>query len=322
MAVVLTCSCGADVRLPKGQEQGRVLCPRCGSELRPGSGEPIQKSAAPAPPAPAASPAPNSPVVEVVPDPDLLEKDRKRATRAQRRGLRLVHLGLAFHYGGAATFAVAIITAAVTLGLAGIAHSPKLESAAGPATFFAYISAVFFLLTGLVDAVPSLLGLAVIDAHARAFFGVSFVLRCGGCLLACLVFPFPDYAPGHLGLASLAMLIAWGLWMGGLFRVGCTVNRKDITEGVTRITFRGLTTLGLALATLFIVSILLVIGVRFPFLLFIYPPVGIAMALRVMFVLGEFDSILRFFGTPTGIPFLIDYFNFITGVRTVLERRA
>jgi hypothetical protein len=258
----------------------------------------------------------------VIPDPELLDRDRKRATRGYRRGVRLVHLGLAFHYPAPVAFAVATLTTCLTLGLAGAAHSPKMASAEGPATFFACVSAAFFLLTGLLEVAPSLLGLALTDTTGRSLFAAAFAVRCLACLLACLVFIFPTYAPGHLGLALMAMVIAWVLWMAGLYRVGYSVNRKDITEGVVRTTFRGLRTLGLALAVMLVLFGMLISSVRYPFLLFIFPPAMIGSVLRIAFILGDFDSMVRFFFAPTGIPFLLEYINFISSVRTILERRA
>jgi hypothetical protein len=333
MASVLTCSCGAVVRIRRADEKKRIECPRCHAELRPAAEEAICTTpASPAPraaadpshkaPVPPAAPASQDLAIEVEPDPGLREKDRKRATRGQRRGLRAVHLGLAFHFPSPVAFLLAALTTGLTLGLAGLSHSPRTAGAAGPAVFFGYVSTGFFLLTGLLEIAPSVLALGLTDGPGRWFFGVAFVLRCGACLLACLVLFFPTYAPGHLGMALVAMTIAWGLWMAGLYRLGFSVNRKDITEGAVRITFRGLKILGIAMFTLLITFAIIGVSIRYPPLLFVFPPAMIGAALKIAFTLGDFDSMLRFFFAPTGVPFLLEYLNFIIGVRTILERRT
>src|SRR6516162_2283012 len=107
MPSVLTCPCGAVIRVPPGRQKAHLRCPRCGAELQaaaeegirtapvvaevPVGSDALQKSPVSPGPSVGGSGSPAVPV-EVIPDPELLDRDRKRATRGYRRGVRLVHL--------------------------------------------------------------------------------------------------------------------------------------------------------------------------------------------------------------------------------------
>jgi hypothetical protein len=336
MPALVTCRCGAVVRVPAARKKARIVCPRCQAELHSHSGEEgIRTTPSPAKASPAAAiqGAPMPPVpsvatdtkdvpVEVAPDAELVDKDRKRGLRAQRRGLKWVYLGLALHFPAPILFALATLTACLALGLSAVGQSPRFDSIRPSAQVFCYISASLYLLLTLVELAPNLLALSLTDPTGRTFFGTAFGIRCGVCLCAILVFLFPTYGPGQLGLALVTSVGAWAFWMWGLYRLGDSVNRNDICEGVGRTTLRGLKTLGLALASMIVLFTVVFISIRFPWMLFLFTPAFIGSVVKIAFTQGDFDSILKFFLAPTGIPFVLEYINFILGVRTVLERRV
>jgi hypothetical protein len=340
MPAVLTCQCGATLRLPDARTKARIVCPRCQRVVQSQPGEegiratpsparaapPVSIQEAPPPPAPPplpkAAPAARDVPVEVAPDAELAEKDRKRSLRAQRRGLKWVNLGLAFHFPAPVIFALATFTACMALGLAAVGHSPRFDGVKPSAEVFGYISAALFVLLTLAEMPSNLLALSFTDPSGRIFFATAFGIRCGACLCAFLVFLFPDYGPGQLFLALILSAGSWAFWMWGLYRVGDAVNRKDIGTGVARTTFSGVKALGLALGGMLVTFVVVFTSVRYPWMLFLFTPAFVASAVKIAFAQGDFDSAWRFFLAPTGIPFVLEYINFILGVRTVIERRV
>jgi hypothetical protein len=124
-------------------------------------------------------------------------------------------------------------------------------------------------------------------------------------------------------LLALAVLCAgWAYWLAFLCRVGQALGRDGIADGATRTLRSGLGTLACSLLLAFVLGVAVAVLVRLPDLIWFVTPGFAGAAATVAYMGGGFDSLLTFFLTPTGVPFALEYVNFISGLRMFILRRT
>jgi hypothetical protein len=314
MAIRLTCPCGKQLRIRDEDVTEWVSCPACGVvvNLPPEEGTRVPQ------------PPPGKTPGDGVTVPDLEARFRRREARARRRHLRGVDRGLVFHYVTPFLFLAGTGTGVLGLVLSLGARLLEWESAADAARFFFVLSGVFLFLTGALAVPAAVFGLL---GGSPGGGGLGALLAClgllaAGCLSAALLVVFPGYGP-PLFAAGLATLFGgWVSWMAFLRWLGPSLRREEVGEGAVRMLWAGVRTLAVSLPVLLIVGTLVAVMVKRPILITFIPATFVAAVVTIAYHVGNFDSVLGLLLAPTGIPFALEYLNFIGGLRMLIERRS
>jgi hypothetical protein len=261
--------------------------------------------------------------------PDWKARLRKRGVKGRARGLAKVNLALALHYPTPFTFLAALVSGSLALALSGVCRNPRLaELFAGPAHFFVTLSSVFFLLTGLMQIGPLILGMLAPAATGRTLLTIALAVDVTACFAAGLALGLPWFRPAFLALSMVATMAAWVLWMAFLNRLGHFLERRPVWEAAaqtcTRVIRAVAVTGGFWVVSGVGIFFAIVIGVlylsRFPPTLWFLPAGVVGAAAKVAWHMGGFDALWEFILFPTGLPVTIEYVNFIGGVRKILDR--
>jgi hypothetical protein len=242
--------------------------------------------------------------------------------RERQRSLRWVNHGLSLHYAGPFLFLAGMVLGMLGTILTLSARMYGWTKAADSGWFFFVVSGVFFLLAGAVGASAGFLALLGAGPSASRTLLPCVALSAAGCLALPLVILVPEFALA-IYVGCLATLFGgWVFWMVYLRSLGLSLEREEAARGAVDTLFAGLRTAAFALPVLFLGGLLLAAMVYRPILLLLLPAGFIAALVTVVFILGNFESLLGMFFTPTGVPFALDYLNFIAGVRQVIRRRS
>ncbi len=295
-------------------------CPRCGVivYLPPdeAAGDGDEWGEAPVPTAGA-----GKAVGDRVEVPDLAGRLRRQEGKSRRHYLRLVHQGLAFHYVVPFLFLAGTGTGMLALVLVLSGRFFDWDSAAEAAGVFFRVSGVLLFLTGLVSAPAAVLGL-------RAGGPAGLLVTClgmlaAGALSAALAVVFPvSWGPAFLGGALALLFGAWAAWMVFLAGLGPVLRRGEVGEGAIRTLWAGGGTLARCLPLLLVGGILVAAMVKWPVLITVIPASFVGAVATIAYHAGGFDSIPALLLAPTGIPFALEYLNFIAGLRMLIERRS
>jgi hypothetical protein len=325
MAAVVTCPCGTVIQIRDEDLSRWLACPRCGVIVYLPPDEAV--GAAPAEDADDWGEAP-VPVAakgeapgEKIEVPDLAGRFRKQEGKARRRYLRRVNRGLAFHYAVPFLFLAGAGTGVLALVLILSARMFDWDAAAEAAAVFFRVSGVLLLLTGLLSALPAVLAL-----HAGGSVGVLAAclgLLGVGCVSAALTVVFPSfYGPAFLGLALAVLFAAWACWMVFLAGLGPVLRRAEVGEGAMRTLWAGGWLLARGLPFLLVGGIAVAAMVKWPVLITVIPASFLGALVTIAYQAGGFDSIPALLLAPTGIPFTLEYLNFIGGLRMLIDRRS
>jgi hypothetical protein len=273
--------------------------------------------------------------VEVRPEnvlnPGWQDRLRKRDVKGRARAIQRVNLGLALHYPAPFLFLGALFTGAVALVLAGVCRNPRLaELFVPPADAFLVISSLAFLLTGLLQIGPLVLGLFAPGQTGSALLSMALVADGVGCLAAGVALLPVAYALAILATSIVATITAWVLWMAFLNRLGHYLERSAISEAVAntcgQIIRAIIVTAGfwvaLGIAAFFTVAMGVLYMSRFPPTLWFLPAGAAGAAAKVAWHFGEFESLAEFALFPTGLPVTFEYVHFIGGLRKILDRET
>ncbi len=265
---------------------------------------------------------------EPIIEPDWKVRPR-RIIKSRRRSLARVNLGLALHYPAPFLCLVALTTGSVALFLSAMSRNPRLgDLFASSAHAFLTISSVALLLTSLAQIGPTVLAMWAPGGTGRVLLGLALSLLWLACLSAGLALVLPVARAAFLAVSLLALPGAWVLWMVFLRRLGECLERDTIAEGAVQMclrVFRVMTlTGGFWLVVAVSVFFVLAVGVLFlsymPPTLWFLPAIAIGAAARVIWVFGNFETLLEYVLFPTGLPITFEYVNFISGVRKILDR--
>jgi hypothetical protein len=304
-----------------------VQCPQCGSQFR--------APAVTSPPVPAAAPIPSAtaPLGETSPSPtgELSPKRRKRRRRSseQLRGLAWLSHGLAFHYVSVLVLLAGIIAAWVGLGAFAVGLvAPTIKPQ--PVVFLANVAATGLLLLALVIDFPCLvLGLLVPDGRARLLLLLAVLPRLGILVdwgwLMWLSQQRDATVPSLLwpwALVPLGLIAAVILWLAFLRRVALLIRRDEIADHALVLMGTFVRTL---LAQVGLPALVLGVVVLLKFFLCfgIFAAAGmVAAVIRILMVMESFDSLWEAFLFPTGVPFMLQYLDFVGSLRHVLVRKT
>jgi hypothetical protein len=317
MAIRLTCPCGKKIPIRDEDATKWVSCPRCGVVVNLPPEEGIGSS--PGRPA-GRQDRPRHEVEEEDALADLLVRHRRQEGKGRRRYLRGVNRGLALHYVAPFLFLAGTGAGMLALVLVLSGRTFEWEKAVDAAGFFFVVSGVILFLSGAL-AIPAAF-LALLGAPPTGSLLSSVGLFAAGCLCAALLVVFPGYGPAFFGVALVTLFGAWVFWMIFLCGLGSLLERQEVAEGAGQILWSGVLTLALGLPTLLVAGMLVAAMVKRPFLVLVIPTGVVGAAATIIFVAGGFESLLGMVLTPTGIPFVLEYLNFIGGLRMVILRRS
>jgi hypothetical protein len=326
MAIRLTCQCGTVLQVQDDAAGKMVGCPRCQAVMSA--------------PRAASYPPPNLPgellaeaeePEEVWPlDPAEVPKagrKRKSKAKARRRGLERVSTALGFHYASPFVVLAAVLTGCLGLAFMTAAQHPALEEMQQPVRFFVVASDILLLLAGLLEIPVLIFYFAVPDGVARGLALGSFGLRLCTVVLAVLSLILPDAGLALTAVALVMLLGSWVLWMVSLQRLALYLNRNEMAEHALQLLRSGLLTLLGSLATIFgaALVIMLIATMKFAFVRYLVGFVALSIfggLVKIAAILREGDSFFGFFLAPTGVPYVLRYFDQIDSLRTVIARRS
>jgi hypothetical protein len=300
-----------------------VSCPRCGVVVYLPPEEGIQ-----APPARRAAPpgkgGAGKPLGEGVEVPDLETRFRKQEARARRRYLRGVNSGLAFHYVAPFLFLAGTGAGVLGLVLTVSARAFEWENAVAAASFFFRAGGLFLFLTGAASIPAAFFGLLGASANGggRATLLACLGLLGIGCASAASLVAFPGFGPGFFALGLATTFGAWIFWVTFLRGLGPSLGRQEVAEEALRTLLGGLKTLAISLPILLVVGFLVAAMVKRPILITVIPATFVGAVVTLAYHFGNFESILSMLLAPTGIPFVLDYLNFVAGLRMLIQRRS
>jgi len=358
MPTQLTCTCGQLLRVPDEIAAKKIACPRCQAVILLADKRPARPDLAPAgyskvQEAPLLDMSLDTPeLIDDAMEPELLDetpellpvapataaagaaesarpaKKKKRQARERRKSLEKVSLGLAFHVVAPFVFLPSMWTGWIALALLMMSNEPDLSDAAVPFTFLAVTSAIFMILTALVDIPTAVFCLRVQDGAARGLLIASLACRGLAIALSVLVFFLESLRATMLLLAFAPTIASWVLWMCFLSRVGAYLDRPEFTGEALRTLLSGVKTLVATVAILFMVAgmFMLIVYIKIVFARYALFSVSVSVffaMVRIFLAVGQIDSVVMFLLAPTGIPFIFGrHLPLVGSLRTVIERRT
>jgi hypothetical protein len=249
---------------------------------------------------------------------------------ARARDLHRLDWGLALHFVSPLVYLVGVLASGLGCFFSVAAQSRNLESMTSPAHFFTFSACLCLLLVGGIEIVNTGLAMSTRGGVGRNFLTGAFGLYCAGSLLAALGMFLDDYRAAFLPCSLLLVTIAWAVWLGYLAAVGRSLGRPEISEQAGRTVMSAFSRMALTGIFWFIIGIgvwfAMLLGARwrawFPGHLLLLTPASVGAAAKVTWYFGKFDSIVEFVLFPTGVPFALEYMNFIGGTRVIIDREA
>jgi hypothetical protein len=312
MAVRLTCSCGTEITIRDADLARWTDCPRCGMVVYVPPEDGVQ-AGAPA----RAEPLPGGFEVADVPT-----RFRKAEARVRRRFLRGVYRGLGLCYPAAFLFLAGAGFGVLALILTLSARAFQWDNAAEVARVFYRTGGVVLALAGA--AALSAAVCAVLGGPPRGFglLNACAALTAVGLLLTVLLVLFPGHGPVLFLAGLFSLFFAWGSWMVFLRGLGAALGRQEATEGTDRVLWAAVRALLVALPTVLVLGFLVAAMVYRPILITFIPATFVAALVTIAWHMSGFESIPVLLLTPTAIPFIMDYVNFVGGLRKLIERRS
>jgi hypothetical protein len=327
MAIRLTCQCGAVLQVTDDAAGKSVACPKCQAI----TSAPLM--------APIFSPPdiPESPFRTTVRPDDITRnepaerkagrKRRRQARMERQQGVDRLNFGLGFHYASPFVALASVLTGGVALGLMLAAQNSELAKLEPPARFFLITSNVFLLLAALLEIPVTVFALALSDGAFRGLVLGSLGLRCVAVALAILSLILPDASVALTAVALTTLLASWVVWVIALRRVGVFLGQAGVKEGTMQNLKSGLLTLAGGLVSLFALVLVAIIiaSLKYPFARSLVGVIALSMfggIVKIAAVVREADSFFGFLLAPTGVPFVWSYYELISGLRVVLDRRA
>ena len=247
-------------------------------------------------------------------------KAERRAIRARRAYLRWLDRGLVCHYATPFLVLGGMATGLLALSLTLNVRILDWEEAAEGASFCFRASGLLLLLAAVLAVPPSLCGLRGRPMSTTLL--VSLGLLGPGALAAAVLVILPQYGP-LLFLAALTLLfVAWVCWMMFLRDLAPVLECPEVAAGAVHTIWGGLKALAIALPVGFVVCVVIVAMIKRPVLLFFVPVGTLASLVTLIFLVGNFDTVTGFLLAPTGLPVALEYLNFISGLRVLIQRRC
>jgi hypothetical protein len=147
-------------------------------------------------------------------------------------------------------------------------------------------------------------------------------LFLAGSAAALLMVVLPRYHAAFFGTALLLLFGGWVCWLIFLAGLGPVLRRDEVRGGAERVLWGGVRALAVCLPLLLGMGLLVAAMIQRPVLILIIPAGFVAALVTIAYHAGGFDSILGLLLAPTGIPFTLEYLNFIGGLRMLIERRS
>jgi len=254
-------------------------------------------------------------------DVQLPEKPRKK--KGRRRGLAQVNLGLAFHYFLPFVFLIGtgsgLLATVLDIGV----NTFEFEANEEPANFFFFSAGLFMLLTGVIAVPAAALGLLGAPEEAgRGPVTISLGLLFASFLPAAILLFLDHHQWLFFVIGFGALFTAWTFWMGFLNELGKELHQNNLAKEVRRAIVKGIVTAISGFSVVLLGGFLVLAVIQAPYILYFVSPAVLAAILTILFKLGQFDGFFSFFFGPSGIPFALEYANFIGGIRMVILRRT
>jgi hypothetical protein len=319
MAIPVDCPCGARLRIRDENANKWQSCPKCGLilNLPPEEGIRALDHSVTAKPSPLSEEAPDE-ITDV--DPEAL---RPRTAKARKRYLRGVNVGLALHYVIPFLFLVGTGTGLIGMLVAMNGAIHDWEGTSNAAGFFFRTCGIFQFLVGSLALPVMLFGLfGSPDGAGRGQLLIGSGLLALGTAAAAVLALYPRFGTILFLVALAALFGAWVHWMVFLGRLGPILKRPEFAEGSRQTLMAGVRMLAADIPFLLVLGLLIGFGIKRPLLIPVAPGPFLGAIAVIAWHVGNFDSLLSLFLSPTGIPFTFDYLNFIGGTRNLVLRRS
>jgi len=247
-------------------------------------------------------------------------KADRRTIRARREYLRWLDRGLVCHYATPFLVLGSIATGLLALSLTLSVRILDWEEAAEGAAFFFRASGLFLFLTAMLAVPTSLCGL--LGRPLSATLLVSLGLLGPGSLAAAALVIWPQYGPLLFLMGLTLLVVAWVCWMMFLRDLAPLLERPEVAAGAVHALWGGVKALAIALPVGFVVVLVIVAMIKRPILLFFVPVGTLGSLVTVIYLVGSFDTVTGFLLAPTGLPVALEYLNFISGLRVLIQRRC
>jgi hypothetical protein len=299
-----------------------VSCPRCAVILHLPTDDRIQTGAKPAG-GQAGAKTPVKTEREAGRADEAANQLRKRMGKARRAYLRVVDSALWLHYVAPFLFLLGTGAGLIAAILDFNGEMYDFESTIAPANGLFWISGSFLVLAGVAAFLAALACLVGAGSLGGGKLSLWFcmVLLGGGCLCAVLTALLPDYRT-TVFLAGLAILFsAWWFWMEYVGELNAILKRDEVATGAEQVLWSTMRAMAVLVPLFLFEGAMIGFTVKRPWLiLFEHAPfLGVVAALS--YRVGEFDSVASLALAPTGLPFALEYLNFIAGLRAVIQRR-
>jgi len=312
MPISLTCEvCDFIVKIPADSEPQSLPCPKCGEKVYHGDRDEIDR------------------LEDIDEDrKDRRERKGKKKRKARIEGLANVNRGLALHYAGVLVFMLALWMYWLALAVAIAALFAGNVATDGPSGFLNAVMLIAIVIGGLATVLEipaAILCLFVPDGSSK---GLAIAALC---LRAILIGATMWYAVSRDGVAvalsAIFLIAAFMVWMFFLRRVSSYLGQHGLARDSISIMFQSIFTSLATFLCLFFITLLIRLFV------YVQSPVGraivvgsfmgpLATFVAAWFRLSGGDSVLRIVLYPTGIPFLLNYLELVSGLRTAIMRRA
>jgi hypothetical protein len=228
------------------------------------------------------------------------------------------------------SYLLAVLASGLGCFLSVCAQSKGLDSMATPAHICLFAAGLCLLLTGLVEIINAALAMSTRGGVGKRFLTGALAAYCVGVPLAALALFVEDYRPAFVAGSLLFVTFAWCLWMGYLAAVSRAMGRAEISEQAGQTVMSAFRVMALTGGFWFIIAVgvwfAMLLGVRwrawFPGHLLFLTPASVGAAAKVTWYFGNFESVTEFILFPTGVPFALEYMNFISGTRTIIDREG
>jgi hypothetical protein len=109
--------------------------------------------------------------------------------------------------------------------------------------------------------------------------------------------------------------------MAFLGQLGPVLKRAEVAAGAEQALWSALRAIAILIPFILFEGVMIGFTVKRPWLILGEHAPFLGASAAIAYRVGEFDSLLSLFLAPTGIPFALDYLNFISGLRGLVERR-
>ncbi len=244
----------------------------------------------------------------------------RREIRARRQYLRWLDHGLVCHYVTPFLILGGTATGLLGLSLTLAARIFSWEEALDGAAFCFRASGLCLFLSALLAVPTSFCGLLGRPMSVTLLVGLG--LLGPGFLVAAALVIFPEFGPLLFFVSLTFLVVAWVCWMMYLRELAPVLERPEVAAGAIHTLWGGLEALAIALPVGFLVLLVIVAMLKRPVLLFFVPVGTLGSLVTLVYLVGSFDSVTGFVLAPTGLPVALEYLNFISGLRVLIQRRC